>query len=458
MFVMALLTSIWIAGKKQSMLDRLGAVRIYQEADETTKPVYPRSRPLPWWLGTSAYYVLCPPRARDPTSKPRKTLSLLFVTIDPDCRAAVSEQALWEVQDEAKVVENIRETKKVIERLAEKGLNIQWEGHPTPPTFRIIVVNKRKVLVSFYEPGKTGPECEQVELNTTGLLGRWFMLFFERSQISARRMRSDRALASLLIDKVPTSRAGLIRELIETCPHQDEKVLTQLVDDLLEMKARRPKTIEAFPDHCTLCRILNASEEELPAYDRSILQTANVVVIPALGHFVDGYLLICSRKHFYNFGEADATTFAELVKVKRYVAGLLEEVYGRKPAFFEHGPVSDKLRAGSCVTHAHLHAVPVDLPTPPQYVIENLRGTSIGSLDELRKRGERKEPYFYLECSDGSMFLYDEHILPCQFGRQMIARQVGALGTWDWRDHPLYDRASDTWRKLATEVQSRPLC
>jgi hypothetical protein len=89
------------------------------------------------------------------------------------------------------------------------------------------------VLVSFYEPGKIGPESPQVELDAEGLLGRWFLQFFQKLRQSVRRMRIECTITSILIQNSLKSRTSLIAELRRACPDEDEKMLGQLADEFL---------------------------------------------------------------------------------------------------------------------------------------------------------------------------------------------------------------------------------
>jgi len=441
---------------RKRVLKHLGFINIYQQAHETTQQSLQDVKSSYWWLGTSAYYVLCSPQTTESYIESKKRVEFVFMTIDPNCKTIVSEQANWERIDEKEMVRRIEDTLKTIERLKNKDVKIKWESYSISPSFRIIIVDGNKILVSFYEPGKLGPQCEQLELDANSLLGSWFIHFFNKTRASAKRMRTERDLLSILIENVPISKPVLVDKLRRLNPDLDDKNVLQMIDDLLEIRAQYSKSNGTFQENCTFCRIANENPDESHAYDKAIIETSNLIVIPALGHFIDGYLLICSRKHLYNFGEADSDTFQDFVRIKKFVAQLLNEVYHKRPVFFEHGPSPDRKHAGSCLIHAHMHAVPVEIDAPPSYISENLKGFSIGHIEELRKQADLKNPYFYFECSDGSMYIYEEPILECQYGRKVIAQQQGIKNDfWDWRRHPFYDKAAATWEKLNKEVQKR---
>lgn len=232
-FVVAcLLVTTFQSIKYHYLLRELGVIRTYDKAKETTQEGLQEATESYWWLGTSAYYVLCTPHTREQYIETKHLTDFVFVTVDSECPAALSEQAQWERRSEDEVAERIAETKKVVHKLRQKGVNIAWEGHSTFPTFRIVIVNRKKVLVSFYERGKLGPDCKQLALEANGLLGQWFVQFFEKSRSAANRMRIERRLGRLLFSKANIDKNKLLEELKILCPEDDVNRLEQVVEEL----------------------------------------------------------------------------------------------------------------------------------------------------------------------------------------------------------------------------------
>jgi hypothetical protein len=71
---------------------------------------------------------------------------------------------------------------------------------------------------------------------------------------------------------------------------------------------------------------------------------------------------------------------------------------------------------------------------------------------EYAKTGK---PYFFLEYPDGTMYLYDALIIPCQYGRQMFARELGVIDRWDWQRHPYFERTIETGRRLRDRLKTK---
>lgn len=209
-------------------------------------------------------------------------------------------------------------------------------------------------------------------------------------------------------------------------------------------------------EDCIFCTIASIDEKMLPEYDRPIIQTADFFVIPALGQFTEGYVLICPKVHLFNMSIMEPKLFSQFLNLKEQVRTLLFEVYGRKPAFFEHGMASNWKRGGSCVEHAHIHAIPTDLLTPPTCVSENLEGGRIDDINAVVEYAKLGKPYFFLECPNGTMYLYDANILPCQYGRKIFASEIGIIDEWDWHYYPFKKKMIETSCALKNRMKRKP--
>lgn len=208
-------------------------------------------------------------------------------------------------------------------------------------------------------------------------------------------------------------------------------------------------------EDCIFCKIAYSENNKLPEYDKAIIKTKDFFVVPALGQFTEGYVLICPRAHFLNLGTMNSALFKRFLAVKEQVSSLLFEEYGCKPAFFEHGPASTGSQGGSCVDHAHLHALSTNLVSPPSWVSEHLGGGRIDDMRAVIEYAKTGKPYFFLEYPDGTMYLYDALIIPCQYGRQIFARELGVIDRWDWQRHPYFEKTIETGRRLRDRLKAK---
>lgn len=186
---------------------------------------------------------------------------------------------------------------------------------------------------------------------------------------------------------------------------------------------------------CAFCQIANKTKS-IQDYDIPIIESVNFIVITALGQFIDGYLLICPKKHYLNIGSLEPELFDEFYKLKSEVQNLLNNAYGKKTVCFEHGAAPVSGAGPTCIDHAHLHILPLDTLGTNLWEAPDLHfkthSTSL-SISEFVKAGT---PYFYVEDSDGNASVYDALLLPCQYGRRVIANFVGKPSFWNWRRYP----------------------
>ncbi|MEP7338574.1 MAG: hypothetical protein ABI977_12620 [Acidobacteriota bacterium] len=216
----------------QDSLSTLGVKQIYNRANDTTLIGLQEAEASYWWYGMSAYYVLCSPELEEEHIEKKPETEYLFITIDPDCSSAIKAQAAWQKRDIKEVIYRINSTRDHITRLKEKGVNITWECHSSFPTFRIIAINKKKIFVSFYEQGKTGPEAKQIELDAKGLLGYWFLNYFEKSRYDARRIKLNRKISRYLYKELNTNGDQLLIKFLEMYSTEDKELTKEIFSEL----------------------------------------------------------------------------------------------------------------------------------------------------------------------------------------------------------------------------------
>ena len=164
---------------------------------------------------------------------------------------------------------------------------------------------------------------------------------------------------------------------------------------------------------------------------RTIFETNNFVVFPAIGQIVEGYLLIVTKQHFLSTAHVPEELIEELERVMVFVRRLLTDVY-QPPIFYEHGPMSSTHKGGCSIMHAHIHAVPVKIELTKR-LEKQFSGQKISRLEDLRDQKLRNQSYIFLENTDGVRFVYDVPILPSQYVRRIIAKCIGVRDSWDWK-------------------------
>jgi diadenosine tetraphosphate (Ap4A) HIT family hydrolase len=189
-------------------------------------------------------------------------------------------------------------------------------------------------------------------------------------------------------------------------------------------------------ENCAFC---NRNKEEI------ILETENFYITPSIGQIVEGYLLICSKKHFIGAAFLPNELFKELEELKEKVKQILEKNY-ITPIFFEHGAISSYERAGCCIEHLHLHAVPINLDIFYD-LSKHFEYETIKELKEIKSKA--KTSYIFYENNQSNKFLF--HIkepIPSQYLRQIIAARINQIYKWDWREYPGLEEFNKTLEKL----------
>ena len=173
----------------------------------------------------------------------------------------------------------------------------------------------------------------------------------------------------------------------------------------------------------------------------------------------------------------DIPLIEESIKKTREI---LSKKYNCKVVFFEHGAGDDTAKkAGCCVAHAHIHAVPVpsdinfDLfEKDLEAYVGELRKQKINKLQELSKIVKKDSSYLLYINSDDERFVFDigEKQIPSQMFRKYISilpkimesnaswlKNNGIEGidnfTWDWRQFRPADRYNKTANYLLSEFK-----
>lgn len=187
---------------------------------------------------------------------------------------------------------------------------------------------------------------------------------------------------------------------------------------------------------------------ELGLSSRVILQTEHFEVIPTLGAFVEGYVMVVSKEHHDCSGKIPADLFPELKHVISQMKDRIFRCYGMDAVCFEHGSVSCTNRFGGCINHAHIHIVPCKESLINQLADYQMEYRRIGSIDELRAYGGSGHPYLYFADIDGQQYVVTSEFVVSQFFRQLLAKSHGVAEEWDWRTNLNLEKLKKTYERL----------
>lgn len=203
-----------------------------------------------------------------------------------------------------------------------------------------------------------------------------------------------------------------------------------------------------------MCIVAGVSEEGCPfcdnvlgrqsrsAYDEPLVDRPTFLVIPALGMFLPGYLLMISRSHVGSFAHMGIDELGDIDLWRTRHMTHLSEEFGEYFCF-EHG-MGDAVResTGACVSHAHLHLIPGSAAA--RLIRNELPWQPIGEYKEIASL--RGQSYSYLGWR-GCHYVVPEPVLPGQWVRRQTARAMH-LQNWDWAVYAGDAELGETRRRL----------
>ena len=202
-----------------------------------------------------------------------------------------------------------------------------------------------------------------------------------------------------------------------------------------------------FTSECTLCTEIEREElvvEGTSYGNRDIYRTRNFRVKPTLGQLLEGHVIIVTEEHYLNIGGIPAVMHEELNHVIEKVVDELKITYDSPSLLFEHGPTI-RNRSGSCIDHAHLHAIPMH-GCLKDWIPDDARELfGFGDLSDLYKKNI---PYLFFQENDGRRYVIEvAHNLQSQYIRRIIARQ-NCLPQEDWRSDFNIPSIFSTYEKM----------
>jgi len=186
--------------------------------------------------------------------------------------------------------------------------------------------------------------------------------------------------------------------------------------------------------------------------NRELFRSDNFVVFPTLGPLVEGHILIASKEHYIGVGEIPITLHQELEEVQDKFRKALTENYAI-PLFFEHGPTSSTKKGGSCIEHAHIHAIPLEIEILEE-IAEDFEYTEINDFGALTRQFATDVPYFFYEDNKGQRYLFVlPSDAPSQYIRPILAHKINQPGKWDWRACLGIEDIIRTYNRLKHKIQ-----
>jgi ATP adenylyltransferase len=189
--------------------------------------------------------------------------------------------------------------------------------------------------------------------------------------------------------------------------------------------------------------------ERLPR--RVLYEDEHFVVMPPLGEFMEGGLLLLTRQHLLSLAHLPPAQFDHLERLLQAIQQALLKRWGVAPLVFEHGPAPDWSKGVCCVDHAHLNIFPAAVKVHPH--LAGRMNLSLSSLSEMTKLRRAEYGYLFVQENDGARRAYDGRDVPTQLVRRIITSQMGLAERWHWRDYLGQEELLATYNALKDQIR-----
>lgn len=181
-------------------------------------------------------------------------------------------------------------------------------------------------------------------------------------------------------------------------------------------------------------------------FDRVLAESESAKIVPALGMMVPGYFLAISGRHVDAVADLNGDEIAAIYSWVGQVTSKWASQFGEY-MIVEHGSCPG-VKTGSCITHAHLHLVPMAaILTQTLLASKDVVWRKLPTLSALMQYSGRG--YVSLQAGD-EIWAATDVCLPSQWLRQRIAEELH-LEVWDWALDPGHTQLDETLSHFAQE-------
>lgn len=204
---------------------------------------------------------------------------------------------------------------------------------------------------------------------------------------------------------------------------------------------------------CAYCRYLAGYPAD---NERTVYKSENFFVIPTVGEFITGYLLIIPFNHIMSNAELSKDLLDEFVVVLEDIEYLIKLTYGAPSVLvWENGSGSCGVgKAKDSIVHSHVHICPSKLTSETIGLVMCCPFEEI-TLDDLKRYKEHS--YLLIRTPDYKFWKINNNpklYIPRQFVRQLVAEEYGLTGeSWNWRTHPFSQKMYQTVEDIRKALQ-----
>lgn len=199
---------------------------------------------------------------------------------------------------------------------------------------------------------------------------------------------------------------------------------------------------------CPYCIYLNNNHfDKAWGIHRTLYKSSNFFVMPTVGEFIKGYLLIIPNEHVMSMAELSPDLHQEFLNVLDDVITILKLTYSVEDFLvWENGTGNGGIgKAKSSIVHSHIHVAPSKLNTSKIKQLSGFPLTKI-SYEDLNSYGNHS--YLLVKGNSPDEWWINDNpdlYIPRQYVRQLIAEEYELPGdSWNWRTNPFINLINST--------------
>lgn len=204
---------------------------------------------------------------------------------------------------------------------------------------------------------------------------------------------------------------------------------------------------------CAYCRYLAGFPAD---NERTVYESENFFVLPTVGQFITGYLLVIPHEHVMSNAELDSQRLEEFKAVLQDVEYLLKLTYNASNVLvWENGSGNGGIgKAKDSIVHSHVHICPSQYTSDKIMEVSGFPFETI-TLDNLKNYKEYS--YLLVRSPDHNVWKINNNpnlYIPRQYVRQLVAEEYGLSGeSWNWRTHHFSEKMYQTVEDIKAALQ-----
>jgi ATP adenylyltransferase len=186
-----------------------------------------------------------------------------------------------------------------------------------------------------------------------------------------------------------------------------------------------------------------------------LFEDEDFLIVPTIGSFIEGWLLIITKKHYLCAGQIPKDIRYKLSNLIIKCSHIVNKHYGNC-LIFEHGPATENEEIGCSIDHCHIHILPSNVNIlKNSKEIFNTKWKNSTFVEDTEKYYKNNNSYIYINninIKNGEKICLGDKT-PKQFIRKTLALALGDAGIYDYLIFPEINNIQSTILKLKNDFK-----